>query len=83
MEHGLLHAAHSSCSCCCCCCCCCTSTFLLVEAEVLLRLQLLLCPSKAQELSEIKQGFELGGGETGPVQLFYSSRRNKGQKGGK
>ena len=41
MEHGLLHATHSSCWC-----CCCGSALLLVEAEVLL-LQLLLCPSKA------------------------------------
>ena len=39
MEHGLLHATHSSCWCC----CCCGSALLLVAAEVLL----LLCPSKA------------------------------------
>ena len=41
MEHGLLHATHSSCWC-----CCCGSALLLVEAEVLLP-QLLLCPRKA------------------------------------
>ena len=49
MKHGLLHATHS------CCCCCCGSTLLLVEAEGLP----LLCPSKAWEFSEIKQGLEL------------------------
>ena len=31
MEHGLLHATHSSCWC-----CCCGSTLLLVEVEALL-----------------------------------------------
>ena len=41
MEHGLLHATHSSCWC-----CCCGYALLLVEAEVLL-VQLRLCPSKA------------------------------------
>ena len=41
MEHGLLHATHSSCWC-----CCCGSTLLLVEAL------LLLCPNKTWELSK-------------------------------
>ena len=42
MEHGLLHASHSSCWCF----CCGSALLLAVEAEVLLLL-LLLCPSKA------------------------------------
>ena len=41
MEHGLLHAIHSSCWC-----CCCGHALLPVEAKLPL-LQLLLCPSKA------------------------------------